>query len=343
MKYANKNQWLLYGSGSILFLFIPIFTSPDFNWNTGFFHIHPFQRSLISYTFLLLFFYAQMFVFLPKFYFAKRLIIFWICILISFLVCALLPIALLPTTYHMHPFKTGGAYPPPPDNGLVFLLTRNLFQFLVVGFFSYSLQVNAQWKSAERARTDAELGYLKAQINPHFLFNTLNSIYSLAIQHSDKTADAVVQLSSMMRYVLSEASKDFVSLQKEIEYISDYISLQQTRLSDNVDFSYEISGEAGNQLIAPMLLIPFIENTYKYGVNPDENCEIKINFIITPRELQMHTFNKKVKFRSIHSESNKMGIENTRKRLLSLYPKQHKLLIHDEGNSFSIFLSIALK
>ena len=259
------------------------------------------------------------------------------------MICLITPVTIIPRNNPPAIYSTAANMPlvnAKPESHSKRLLTQYLFQFLVAGIFSYTLHINAQRKRAERARIDAELAYLKAQINPHFLFNTLNSIYALAIQKSDATADAVVQLSSMMRYVLSEASKDVVPLQKEIEYISDYIELQKTRLSENVTFSYNIIGNPGMQPIAPMLLIPFIENTFKYGVNPDEDCSIDINFSCTDKEVQMHTYNKKVKMRSAHTESNNMGIENAQKRLLSLYPTQHSLIIKEDESSFTVFLSI---
>ncbi|MBL7711841.1 MAG: histidine kinase [Chitinophagaceae bacterium] len=298
---------------------------------------------MISYALLLGFFYAQMYFFLPRLFFKKRYGAFILCLTGSFLLCALLPITIIPAHFHHWKLSHGNFIPnPPPDNKQIFLFTRYLFQFLVVALFSYSLQLNTHLKQAEQARTDAELGYLKAQINPHFLFNTLNSIYSLAIQGSEATADAVVQLSSMMRYILTEASKDFVDLAKEVEYISNYIALQKTRLSDNVCFDFSVEGQTGQKRIAPLLLIPFIENAFKYGVNPDEDCAIDIRLRIAAQELTLDVYNKKVKLRAEHNESSKVGIDNTRKRLDNLYAGKHLLQITEDASSYHVQLKITL-
>jgi LytS/YehU family sensor histidine kinase len=281
-----------------------------------------------------------MFFFLPHLFFKKKYAAFILCITGSFLVCAFVPITLIPAHFQHWRLTHGALVPNPPDNKMVFLLTRYLFQFLVVALFSYSIQLNTHLKQAEQARTEAEIGYLKAQINPHFLFNTLNSIYSLAIQGSEATADAVVQLSSMMRYILTEASRDFVPMSKEVEYISNYIALQKTRLSDNVYFDFSVEGQPEQKLIAPLLLIPFIENAFKYGVNPDEDCAIDIHLLITGQELILDVHNKKVKLRAEHGESSKVGIENTRKRLNNLYAGKHLLQISEDASSFHVQLKI---
>jgi LytS/YehU family sensor histidine kinase len=216
-----------------------------------------------------------------------------------------------------------------------------LFQFIVVAIFSYTIKIYAQWKKAERAIIDAELAYLKAQINPHFLFNTLNSIYALAIQKSDATADSIVQLSNMMRYVLTDAAQNFVPLSKEIDYIRDYIALQTTRLPENVVFGFQVLGEPTSQQIAPMLLVPLIENAFKYGVNPDEECCIDIITEISEQQFLFMVRNKKVSIRIDESNSNKMGIENVRKRLMAVYPSSSSLTINDDERIFMITLKIS--
>ena len=129
------------------------------------------------------------------------------------------------------------------------------------------LKINSRLKLAEKEKVNAELSYLKAQINPHFLFNTLNSIYSLAIEKSDYTATAVVKLSSMMRYVITDASHKFVPLEKEINYISNYIELQKLRIDSSIKLMYTVTGDISDKKIAPLVLISFIENAFKYGVN----------------------------------------------------------------------------
>ena len=228
-----------------------------------------------------------------------------------------------------------------PRFRIYFLLGQHFFQFIVVVVFSYTIKLYAQWKKAEKAIVDAELAYLKAQINPHFLFNTLNSIYALAIQKSDAAADSIVQLSNMMRYVLTDASQNFVSLSKEMDYLRDYIALQTTRLSDNVVFGFQVIGQPTGQQIAPMLLVPLIENAFKYGVNPDEDCFIDIVTEISEHQFIFIVKNKKVSIRIEETSSNKMGIENVRKRLLAVYPLSSSLTINEDDHFFMITLKIS--
>lgn len=338
----------MYWAGSLLFLLLPVFSSPDFAWDFEFVSIKPFQRSFISYCLLLTFFFVHLFWLLPRFYFLKRYWLYGLLMMLIFLLCSLLPGVLVPRRMPDHPFPgkeisfyKGGM--PHPHSRFYFMLFQHLFQFIGVGVFSFTVYLYAQWKRAERAVVDAELAYLKAQINPHFLFNTLNSIYSLAIQKSDTTADAVVQLSSLMRYVLTDASQNFVPLRKEIDYLTDYIALQSTRLTDNVAFDFQITGEVLDQQIAPMLLVPLIENAFKYGVNPDEECYISILIEIKDRQFIFAVKNKKIDIRTDQFESNKVGIENVCKRLAAVYPSNSDLTIHDDPNIFMVILKISFE
>jgi len=187
-----------------------------------------------------------------------------------------------------------------------------------------------------------EISFLKAQINPHFLFNTLNSIYSLSISKSDAAPDAVVKLSNMMRYSVSEANQNFVSLSKEIEYISNYIELQRLRVTDKIKINYEISGDVEGKQIAPFLLIPFVENAFKHGVNSEEDSDIGIKIDIGSDGLLLKVANKKVTVHIGKDTGIGLGIETTRKRLRLLYPGRHKLDITDNNDSFRILLQIDL-
>lgn len=126
-------------------------------------------------------------------------------------------------------------------------------------FLSLLLRINKQLKESEEEKLKAEVSYLKAQINPHFLFNTLNSLYALTIEKSDYAPDAVIKLSNMMRYVVTESTNDFVSLEREISYISDFIDMQRLRISDENKLEYIIKGDTKGRKIAPLVIIPFIE------------------------------------------------------------------------------------
>lgn len=221
--------------------------------------------------------------------------------------------------------------------------------FIMIASLGLLLQSVRQWHKTEQralqAETDkanAELSFLKAQINPHFLFNTLNSIYALAITKSDYTATAVVKLSGMMRYLISESQDEFVLLEKEIAYISDYIELQKMRLGDTVDFTFSVNGLYAGKQIAPLILIAFIENAFKYGVNPEEQSSILIDISVNGPELLLVANNNKVNNATSEAEKTGLGIANAKSRLQFMYPEKHQLQITETDHEFTVTLKINL-
>ncbi|SEW15437.1 Histidine kinase [Chitinophaga sp. YR573] len=219
---------------------------------------------------------------------------------------------------------------------------HQVFLFLAVFFFSLILKISNRWRQSEKEKLNAELSYLKAQINPHFLFNTLNSIYSLAIDKSDQTPAAIVKLSGMMRYVISDSGHHLVSLSKEIDYINNYIALQKIRFGNAVPLSFRVSGVYVGEQIAPLILISFVENAFKHGVNAAEDSDIRIEINITLHQLHFTAFNNKVTVQEMPEDKGGLGIVNTRKRLELLYPGRHTLEIIDDPNYFSVSLLLQL-
>ena len=220
-------------------------------------------------------------------------------------------------------------------------LSQHLFLFLLVLFLALLIKIRDRLKKAEAEKLHAELAYLKTQINPHFLFNTLNSIYSLAIERSDRTPDAIVRLSSMMRYVLLETGREKVPLDKEISYLSDYIQLQQTRFEGSSHIHFSVSGAPKDYTIVPLLLIPFIENTFKHGINPEEPSDIYITLNIHDDQLFLQTTNKKLTLPQQIPHSG-LGIQNTRQRLQMLYPGKFTLQIDPGPKDFAVSLTLKL-
>lgn len=223
-----------------------------------------------------------------------------------------------------------------------FDISHNFFMLLMIIFFSLTIKIRNRWRKAEKERLNAELSYLKAQINPHFLFNTLNSIYSLAIEKSDYTPTAVVKLSGMMRYVITDAAKDFVSLEKEINYIRDFVDLQKIRFGETVDVDFTVSGDKLGKKIAPLLLIAFIENAFKYGVNPEEKSAIFVSIEVFDSKIKLIVRNKKVNSLANGDLSSKVGIENTMSRLNLIYANRYKLKFDDTDNEYKVELTIEL-
>lgn len=194
----------------------------------------------------------------------------------------------------------------------------------------------------EKEKSTAELNALKQQINPHFLFNTLNSLYALGIEeNSEKTADGIAKLGTLMRYNLNDAQKKFIPLSKEVEYIKKYIELQELRLTKNNQLSVNFLGEILDKQIAPLLLIPFIENAFKFGVSSTEKTKIDLTLTMEEGILKMHLFNTIIRNRQM-PEGNGIGISNTRKRLAHLYPSQYELIIEETADEFEVHLEILL-
>jgi two-component system LytT family sensor kinase len=193
----------------------------------------------------------------------------------------------------------------------------------------------------ESQRTTAELIYLRKQTNPHFLFNSLNSIYSLAHKKSDLVPDAIVTLSELMRYMLYETDNKTVLLEKEINYIQNYIELQKLRLNNIENIYVNIHGDTKNKFIEPLLLISFIENAFKYGTDYKGNTHVKIKIQVEGNILDFWVENRVEKFES-DAENSGIGISNIKNRLKLLYPDSHTLTIVEKDQIYSVHLNLKL-
>lgn len=221
----------------------------------------------------------------------------------------------------------------------VVLFAANLYGF-AWGWFREQRTRN----QLEQEKLKAELSALKHQIHPHFLFNILNGLYSLAHQNDDDiTAEGIAKLSNMMRYMLYEANGSRVSLNKELSYIQDYIDLQRLRLQSNTRVSFELEGNPQNKTIAPLIFIPFIENTFKYGTSTMHPSEIRISIEVSDKNIRFHSTNR-IHRRNSESldEVGGIGLSNVKKRLQLLYPNSYHLSIDDSGQNYVVNLSIGL-
>ena len=215
---------------------------------------------------------------------------------------------------------------------------RLLFVFII----ALGIQLYKRYKKIEMKNDEAELASLKAQINPHFLFNTLNGIYAQAITKSKNTADSIQKLSAIMRYVITEANENKVLLDKEITYLKNYIELQKLRLTDKTKVNFTVSGDSDKQKIAPLLLICFIENAFKYGVSNEVNTSIDIAIEVENDAMTLVAKNEKVRIKIENIESEKIGLKNAVKRMDLIYGKNYSLNIDDKENEFEVVLKITL-
>ena len=213
---------------------------------------------------------------------------------------------------------------------------------------SLSIKLSIEWYKNEKIKNliktqkiNAELSFLKTQLNPHFLFNTLNSIYSLANKKSDDTTEAIITLSELMRYMIYETNKEFVTLQHEIDYIKNFISLQNLRLKDSSGVRFNVRGKLDYN-IEPLLLISFIENAFKYGTDYTGKTNINIEIKVEDDILSLKVSN----YISLKEKSNLdsgIGIENIKNRLNILYSNSHTLNIEESDKLYRVELLLKLK
>ena len=196
-------------------------------------------------------------------------------------------------------------------------------------------------------RSTADLSFLRSQINPHFLFNVLNTLYGTALQeNAERTSEGIQKLGDMMRFMLRENLQEKISLAREIEYLNNYIGLQtlRTQVSKDIQINTEIEEHSGHLHIAPMLLIPFIENAFKHGISLKEPSNIRISLICKDQSLYFDVSNT-IHTGSSHDperDNNGIGLNNVKQRLRLLYPAKHELSIRENGKEFFIHLTIQL-
>lgn len=222
----------------------------------------------------------------------------------------------------------------------------SFFLFGLAWAASSGIRLNAEWKKAEErrresenARLNAELNQLKSQLNPHFLFNTLNGIYTLTLTKNDAAPEAVLKLSHLLRYVTAETSQDFVPLERDLEHLQHFIALHEMRLTAKTPVTCIVEGHPAGQQIAPLLLLPFVENAFKFGSSARELSPINISLKIKEHSLEFTCQNQ---VRNPDSDSTGIGITNTRRRLDLLYPGRYELDIAEREGRFIVVLKITL-
>ncbi|WP_159023401.1 sensor histidine kinase [Formosa sp. L2A11] len=222
-----------------------------------------------------------------------------------------------------------------------------LFNLILV-VIGTAIKMYSEWdkniqlqKEIESQKSSAELHFLKNQLSPHFLFNSLNSIYSLTSKKSNDAPEAVITLSELMRYMLYQADNDFVKLSDELDYIQNYLKLQRLRIARNQDVTLNIRGSILQQKIRPLLLISFIENAFKYGTDFKGNTFVCIEINVNGNNLDFKSINL-IGNRKQDPENSGIGLQNTKERLQLLYPNQHKLEIKEVSNQFIVHLDLNL-
>ena len=290
-------------------------------------------------TFTAVIFYTNYSLLVPYFLLKKKILPYLFCVVILLLISYLIILNVF---------------------GFEFYDSRNLLdkrpsKFTIIIFFNSVIiiigtiiRLYEQWiendrinKEIEVKKNKTELESLKNQLNPHFLFNSLNSIYSLSTKKSNDTPEAVIMLSELMRYMLYKANDKKVFLKDELQYIENYIKLQHIRIAKNKNVKINIKGVISTQKISPLLFISYIENAFKYGTDFNGNTEIEIDISVKDNELQFKCVNI-IGNRSKDEESSGIGMQNTKNRLELLYPNKHWLTTIENDNKFMVDLKLKI-
>jgi sensor histidine kinase YesM len=299
--------------------------------------------SLSHYVLFPLIFYINYFFILPRFY-KKGLIvrswISWILLLGLFILLRYLVQEVL----FMHWLGFSNYY---PNTTIAFYIFDNIYfggSLIVMSFFIWSIihlaQTEKEKRLLQQQQFDAEVSFLKNQVNPHFLFNTLNNIYSLSYKKDDQAPESILKLSGLMRYMLKDSTAEKVALKSEVEYIRNFIDLQKLRYKAEcyINFTADISDDEWR--IPPLLFIPFVENAFKHGIVTDAAYPLEIIIQQNKTGLQLTVKNKKNTDQK--DDSSGIGLNNVKRRLQLLFPQQHQLIINDSANRYTCDLTIRL-
>jgi two-component system, LytTR family, sensor histidine kinase AlgZ len=230
---------------------------------------------------------------------------------------------------------------------LVQIVATSLFVVIFVGMLRFAedwFELEARKKEIENEKLTAELGFLKEQINPHFLFNTLNNLYYLAYTKSENTTEVIAKLSQMMRYMIYESNHPQVPMSKEVEYMQNYISLERLRLNNQIPIQFNVSGDTVEAKIAPLILITFLENAFKHGVDANNpESWVKVCIQLDGNICRYMVENSKTKHvTSEPVEKSGIGLRNVMRRLELSYPNRFDIKVQDEPDRYKVDLKLEL-
>ena len=225
---------------------------------------------------------------------------------------------------------------------LWFLFSVVMGYALSVSFIKELYHRKLQQSILENQRNKAELALFKAQINPHFLFNTLNSLYSLVIGTSEKAEDAFVKFTELLKYAYVTADNDWVTIDDELNYLNNYIDLERIRLDEHTQVECDFCIDDTSTAIPPMIFLTFVENAFKYGSSTSRHCRILIRLHVSHGHLLFETLNDIVRHADEFRTAMPVGISNCRSRLAVLFPGRHTISLSEEGGTFHVLLHINL-
>ena len=282
---------------------------------------------------------AVNYILMPRFYYKKKYLSFIIGAILVIVLAILVEELLLEQIFF--PDTRGSRF-----SSIYRTFIRMLpFIMLFVGFkFAWDGQKRQrEMDDLKNAVVESQLQFLKSQINPHFLFNSLNNLYSYALEKSDKTPQIILELSSLLRYMLYECQEERVPLSKESKYLHDFVKLQSLQIEDRGNISYVESGNLDGKYIAPLILIVFVENCFKHSTSSQsEKIKIDINLSVHDNILHFSSSNSFTENGNTQSLTEGIGLENVKSRLSLLYPDAHQLQINSDNGEYRVDLEITL-
>ncbi len=302
------------------------------------------SNELINICFYGLIVYFNLFYLIPNYLTQKRFLTYGILLVLA---------AVIITPLKMFVFYVKFSGMPQAQQDII----DNQYAYFLTTFFiagtSTIFKIVTDWarqlkdkQELETKTMQTELRFLKSQINPHFLFNTLNNLYALTLKKSEQAPEIVIKLSEMMRYMLYECNEKRVLLSKEIHYIRNYLDLEGLRQGKNVDISFEVEGQVGQQEIAPLLFIPFLENAFKHGLNNHiDHGFVRIQMRVEGRTVHFKIENTKAPVKpqaDPNRRSGGIGLVNVHRRLNLIYPDRYDLRIDNNPNTYAVDLTIEL-
>jgi two-component system sensor histidine kinase AlgZ len=308
-------------------------TGPQIHWG------RVLLGSLIGVSYLFVLSYLNYFYLIPAFLLRKKIGGFIIVFLASFTALTFVRIGIETLAFG----RSWEVQSPARTQIIIQSTISDLFIILFIGLLRFAsdwLELDSHRRQLETEKLNAELKFLKAQVNPHFLFNTLNNLYYLSTIKSDTAPLVISKLSEVMRYMIYDSNHEKIELTKEIEYMQHYIGLERLRLREGVPLEFEVAGRT-DILISPLILITFLENAFKHGVsNGNNQCWIKARLEVSETRLVYTIANSKVKTVSYQPDGEGIGLKNVKRRLDLSYPGKHSLDIDDREDSYSVNLTI---
>ncbi|RIV71165.1 sensor histidine kinase [Flagellimonas aequoris] len=313
-------------------------------------YIYSFKSNLLGFPIHITLSYFTIYFLIPRFLFKRKYISFIVILFLSILVMVTIKYLLT------HFLISYNVWPEGPEtysmtlNFTVVMMLGELYVITFVASFKFTMDYLRETRKAsrlEKEQLETELRFLRAQISPHFFFNTLNNIYSLSLEKSDKTPDTIIKLSDLMRYVLYETKENNQSLRKEIIFINNYLDLEKMRYNENLQLDFKVTGESKGKKIAPLLLVQFIENAFKHGANKSiGKVKIGIDVHVEEKFLYFRVGNTKPKNPGTIPKKSPggIGLSNVEKRLKLRYGEdEYKLSIHEELDEYVVNLMLKLR